>query len=528
MSESNRPTRECSRCGRLLPANAPEGLCPHCLIALNLSTEAPSVTDEGGKTPPSPPLPVNEVAALFPQLEILESLGRGGMGAVYKVRQPRLNRVAALKILSPEKQGSRQFAARFEREARALAQMNHPNIVTIYDFGETEGHCFLLMEYVDGLTLRQLFQSRKLSPGEALEIVPEICEALQYAHQRGVVHRDIKPENILLDKQGRVKIADFGIAKMSDAATPPGLTEEKLVIGTPHYMAPEQIEKPTTVDHRADIYSLGVVFYEMLTGELPIGKFAPPSRVSGVQVDVRLDDVVLRALEKKPERRYQQAGEVKSDVETIVATQSHPFKSQPEENMKKNNKAIVIAAVIAFCLLGGFAVLLRGGPNPQKADQLTREGWTLWQGQKWDEAKHKFQRAVKLNPTNAAAWNGLGWASFNSGDQKTAETAFRKVLTIDTNHPAALNGLGQLYLVQTNYKLAETYLLKAAPQAPAAWFGLARLYLTEGKYDEAVPWAQKIVDSGQGDQTSQLMLKAAKEKHISDGLRITLGLSPAQ
>ena len=126
------------------------------------------------------------------------------------------------------------------------------------------------MEFVDGLTLRQLFQARKLSPAEALKIVPEICEALQYAHEQGIVHRDIKPENILLDKQGRVKIADFGIAKMLGVETgQQTLTGAKDVVGTPHYMAPEQIEKPTTVDHRADIYSLGVVFYEMLTGELP-------------------------------------------------------------------------------------------------------------------------------------------------------------------------------------------------------------------------------------------------------------------
>jgi tetratricopeptide (TPR) repeat protein/tRNA A-37 threonylcarbamoyl transferase component Bud32 len=262
---------------------------------------------------------VEEIAKLFPQLEILELLGRGGMGAVYKARQPRLNRFVALKILSPEKRNDPQFAERFEREARALAWLSHPNIVTVYDFGEVQGHFYLLMEFVGGLSLRQLLQARKLSPAEALGIVPKICEALQYAHEQGVIHRDIKPENILLDKKGQVKIADFGIAKIMDLK--PGdlsLTGAKDVVGTPHYMAPEQIEKPQAVDRRADIYSLGVVFYEMLTGELPLGKFPPPSQK--VQIDVRLDEVVLRALEKEPERRYQQASEVKTDVETIVRT----------------------------------------------------------------------------------------------------------------------------------------------------------------------------------------------------------------
>jgi hypothetical protein len=175
------------------------------------------------------------------------------------------------------------------------------------------------MEYVDGPNLREVQRSGQLTPDVALRLVPDICEALQFAHNEGVVHRDIKPENLLLDREGRVKITDFGIAKMLGAtADGVALTGAMDVVGTPHYMAPEQIEKPSSVDHRADIYSLGVVFYEMLTGELPLGKFAPPSR--RVQVDVRLDEVVLRTLEKEPDRRYQQAAQVKTSVEAIAAS----------------------------------------------------------------------------------------------------------------------------------------------------------------------------------------------------------------
>jgi hypothetical protein len=176
------------------------------------------------------------------------------------------------------------------------------------------------MEFVDGGNLRQVFQAGKLTPEQALAIVPQICEALQFAHTEGIVHRDIKPENILLDKRGRVKITDFGIARILGHA--PGktrLTGAQDIVGTPAYMAPEQMEKPLTVDHRADIYSLGVVFYEMLTGELPLGRFPAPSRK--VQVDVRLDEVVLHALEKEPALRYQQASEVKTAVETIAKTE---------------------------------------------------------------------------------------------------------------------------------------------------------------------------------------------------------------
>jgi predicted Ser/Thr protein kinase len=299
----------------------PLGLCPECLIKSGFPTGTePGAAGEaaGGRFVPPP---VGEIAQLFPQFEILGFIGKGGMGAVYKARQPVLERFVALKILPPAVAGDPGFAERFNREARALARLNHPNIVAVYDYGKAGALHYLLMEFVDGSNLREVEQAGRLSPEQALAIVPQICEALQFAHNEGVVHRDIKPENILLDKKGRVKIADFGIAKM--VGVPAGqvsLTGVQDVMGTPHYMAPEQVEKPRTVDHRADIYSLGVVFYEMLTGELPLGKFAPPSRK--VQMDVRLDEVVLRTLEKEPERRYQQASQVKTDVEAITSRPS--------------------------------------------------------------------------------------------------------------------------------------------------------------------------------------------------------------
>jgi predicted Ser/Thr protein kinase len=260
---------------------------------------------------------LEEIARHFPQLEILALLGRGGMGIVYKAKQKHLDRVVALKVLPPEISRDATFAERFAREARALAKLNHPNIVSIFDSGENDGLFYFVMEFVDGTNLRQSLQARQISPREALAIVPVICEALQYAHDLGIVHRDIKPENVLLDKKGRVKIADFGLAKLvNPTSTDVSLTQTGLMMGTPKYMAPEQMDRPAEVDHRADIYSLGVVFYEMLTGELPVGRFALPSQ--RVQIDVRLDEVVLRTLEQQPERRYQQVSEVKTELETIA------------------------------------------------------------------------------------------------------------------------------------------------------------------------------------------------------------------
>ena len=332
---SNESSPKCPQCGASLPDNAPAGLCPNCLMALNLKTETVFTDDTPAAQPPLPP---EQIAPHFPQLEILECLGRGGMGVVYKARQKSLNRLVALKLLAPERVRDAKFAERFAREAQALAALNHPNIVTIHDFGQAGGFYYLLMEFVDGVNLRQLLRARKFTPEEALAIVPPLCDALQFAHDRGIVHRDIKPENLLLDKAGRVKVADFGIAKMlgESAAEPRGtgkdaaestiaITEvcgcdsrahRRATVGTPSYSAPEQKTDPQRVDSRADIYSLGVVFYEMLTGELPGKIIAPPS--TKVQIDVRLDEIVLRALEQKPELRYQQVSEVKTMVENIL------------------------------------------------------------------------------------------------------------------------------------------------------------------------------------------------------------------
>ncbi|MFM9960865.1 MAG: serine/threonine-protein kinase [Planctomycetaceae bacterium] len=339
----------CPSCGALVEAAVAEGLCRACLlqqVALGTGTESgPSVAWR----PPT----VEELTAVFPQLEIVGLIGRGGMGAVYKARQKSLGRMVALKILAPHHAANPDFAERFAREAQALAEVNHPNIVTVYDSGRAGEFYFLTMEFVDGVNLRQAMSAGRLTPPQALAIVPPICEALQFAHEHGIVHRDIKPENLLLDKDGRIKIADFGIARMmrgevgwdsvptiseqSSASQKAGrdgvptsgamdLTKES-VLGTPQYMAPEQRDAPNAVDHRADIYSLGVVLYEMLTGELPGAKLEPPSKK--VQIDVRLDEIVLRALEHEPELRFQTAAEFRRQVTTVARGEPASERKQP-------------------------------------------------------------------------------------------------------------------------------------------------------------------------------------------------------
>jgi serine/threonine protein kinase len=254
---------------------------------------------------------------------MLALLGQGGMGAVYKARQKKLDRLVAVKILPPEVARDAAFAERFTREARSLARLSHPHIVTVHDFGDVDGLYYFTMEFVDGRNLRDLLQAGALPAAQVLAIVPQLCDALQYAHDEGLVHRDIKPENILLDRKGRVKIADFGLARLV-GLTPNylTLTGTHEVMGTLLYMAPEQMQRAHTVDHRADIYSLGVVLYEMLTGELPLGRFAPPSHKAAVSE--RLDQVVLRALAREPAERYQDAGAFKQDVVAALAAAAPP------------------------------------------------------------------------------------------------------------------------------------------------------------------------------------------------------------
>lgn len=290
-----------------------DNLCAKCLGELNFAADTVIPGSVGSDSPPL--FTPEDVAALFPQLEVLEVLGRGGMGVVYKARQKALGRLVALKLLAPERVADPKFAERFAHEAQALAALSHPNIVTIHDFGQAGEVYYLLMEFVDGVNLRQAMTAGRFTPEQALAIVPPVCEALQYAHEHNIVHRDIKPENLLLDKEGRVKIADFGIAKMLGDTSPDQDHAESQPAGTPQYMAPEQKDR-RVADHRADIYSLGVVLYEMLTGELPADRLQPPSR--HVQVDVRIDEIVLRALEAKPERRYQTAADLRTQVVSVA------------------------------------------------------------------------------------------------------------------------------------------------------------------------------------------------------------------
>jgi serine/threonine protein kinase len=257
---------------------------------------------------------------LLPAYEILGILGKGGMGAVYKGRQRSLDRLVAIKLLPPEAaDNDMQFVERFKNEARTMAKMNHPAIVHVYDFGETsDGQLYIVMEYIDGTDVAKMLQSQgKLPPEHALAITAHVCDALQYAHTHGVVHRDIKPANILLNMEGQVKVADFGLAKTADTSQA-GLTKTNMAMGTPDFVAPEALTPGMDVDGRADLYAVGVMLYNMLTGQVPRGAFRMPSVTSAT--DVRYDTIIGKAMQMDRELRYQTALDVRRELDVILTT----------------------------------------------------------------------------------------------------------------------------------------------------------------------------------------------------------------
>ena len=335
------------------------GIDPAELFARALNTAAPSA----GATSWAPPTP-EELAALLPQYRIEALLGRGGMGAVYRGVQADLERPVAIKLLPADLAADPQFIARFRREARTLARLQHPGIVAVFDSGQTTaGHLYFVMEYVDGIDLQRVLAKGGVEPGQALTLIAQICDALHYAHTQGVIHRDIKPANILLTKDGRAKVADFGLARPArDPAAAP-LTGTNVILGTADYMAPEQ--RRGQADERTDIYALGVMLYELLTGQRPHGVFDPPSRK--VQIDVRLDSVVLKALQEEPERRYQQASEMKTDVDRIRTTPPPSASKSPQAAPVSSRKISLPVAAVALALVAVVGIVVwknRGHRGP--------------------------------------------------------------------------------------------------------------------------------------------------------------------
>ena len=254
------------------------------------------------------------LAPLFPGYSIECLIATGGMGAVYKAVQNSLERPVAIKILPREFGQDKEFRTNFETEAKTMARLNHPNLIGVYDFGEVEGMLFIIMEFVPGKTLFHSAHGIAIAADESARIVIGVCQALAHAHEHGILHRDIKPSNILLDQQARPKIGDFGLARPIGTALKDGET----IFGTPHYTAPEVLKYPDSVDARADIFSVGVVFHELLTGRLPADDPRPPSVIVGC--DPRFDAIIRRATHPSPELRYTNAAAMAKEISVVAAS----------------------------------------------------------------------------------------------------------------------------------------------------------------------------------------------------------------
>ncbi len=317
--------------------------------------------------------------------QIMEELGRGGMAVVYKAYQPSLNRYVAVKVLPPQLGVDREFVERFQREARAAAGLRHPNIVVIHDVGHDEGVYYIVMEYLEGRTLKKVIDRESpMSPGRVQGIVEQVGKALDYAHRRGFIHRDVKPSNIFVGEGDRITLTDFGIAKAASEGQQ--LTREGILMGTPEYMSPEQASGGK-VDHRTDLYALGVVLYQMVVGRTPfrgatphatlhavIYESPPPPRQVNPRVTPALESVVMKAVAKKPGDRFQSGAEMGSALnsaaskrEEVAAVPPPPRRPAPTEVVAprqeaqpsdKRSPVVWILAAIAAVLVVLLGVLL--------------------------------------------------------------------------------------------------------------------------------------------------------------------------
>ena len=392
--------------------------------------------------------------------EILAPLGAGGMGEVYRATDPRLGRDVAIKVLPASFSKDTDRLKRFEQEARSAGVLNHPNVTIVYDIGQHEGAPYVVQELLEGQTLRAELAGGRFSARKAIDYATQIAQGLAAAHDKGIVHRDLKPENLFVTREGRVKILDFGLAKLTQvegsgsASKLPTATEPGVVMGTVGYMSPEQI-KTEPVDARSDIFALGVILYEMLSGQRPFRGVSPGETMAAIlkedppdlsvtnqNVSPGLERLVRHCLEKNRERRFRSASDLAYDLETLTAASG----SSPTPGVRLApspiwRKLLVPAAVLGLGILGGWALHgIRPEPDPPSYKRLTfrrgtvfsarfaPDGQTVVYGAAWDgqpgrifatRAGSKESRDLQLPEGRLLAVSSTGELAISVGSEAT-------------------------------------------------------------------------------------------------------------
>ncbi|MBI2467412.1 MAG: protein kinase, partial [Candidatus Rokubacteria bacterium] len=371
--------------------------------------------------------------------EIVERIGRGGMGTVYKAKDPKLGRHVALKVISGDSDATDELKTRFYREAQACATLSHPNVVTVYDLGEDDGRLFIVMEFLDGEELKHVIAQRKpLALEDKLDLMVQVCEGLHYAHQKGIIHRDIKPGNIFVLRTGQAKILDFGLARI--ASSDPGLTRTGLIMGTLRYMSPEQARG--RVDQRSDIFSVGAVFYEFLSYRpafasedpmeiLELLRTTDPLPLSEVDPTVprELSAVIERALRKDPAQRFPDLAQMRAQLEGI--------------RRRLDDEAVRLGQQVSTRLdeIRGLQDRLAARTGEAPEDRARVGTLRALEHQLAEKLERLRARAQRVEAVEAAHAHGV--ELMRRGDAEGAIAEFEQVLRAVPEHRGALEGIRQ-------------------------------------------------------------------------------------
>ena len=414
---------------------------------------APGSSSGRGWQAPTP----EELQVYFSQYEIRRILGRGGMGVVYEAWQMRLARMVAIKVLPADvEDDGMNYAERFKQEGRAMAKFRHPGIVAVYEAGETrDGLLYLVMECIEGTDVAQLVATQgKLAVAQALGITSRVCEALSYAHSQGVVHRDIKPSNVIIEANGSVKVADFGLAKFSG---PDGshYTTSNVSIGTPDFMSPEALEGTGRVDHRADIYAVGGMLYQMLTGKVPHGRFAPPSALV-LGLDKRLDRIVEKAMQSDPAQRYATAAEMLAEIAKIPCANGNLIAGRTSDTAKANRQPrvkLILVSIVFAALIGivarGYSVWKNAHLGTPASEQSASETAAA------DEIRHRWRAVPSKHdaPMDHGAVHLQHYETWGAPSFRIANVGIRATIAWQPNPP----GRNELIKVTARWTETEHY-----------------------------------------------------------------------